>query len=220
MKLSQKRAINLIDSKGILLVFPKNNQKDPASLWSQFFPKSKMKWEWDDDGDDRVAQMWGLMKSLSSRTEVVYSKWYQGRATFFSREVFAALLAFRNKLELQKNLKPLSPEAREILSLLEDNSPLSTKVIKKEVALQGKRLESVYAKAMKELFCRLDIVAFGEVDDGAFPSLAIGATSLLFEDLVKDARLFSEKESQRVIEEFLPQESLWRREWNRHLLRM
>jgi len=220
MKLSQKRAIEFIEKNGMLLVFPKNNQKEPLSLWSEFFPKSKMKWEWDDDGDDRVAQMWGLMKKLSSGSHVVYSKWYQGRATFFSRELFTAFLAERLQMERLKMLKQLSREAFDILKLLEDNSPLSTRVIKKEVGLQGKRLESLYSKAMQELFCRLDVVAFGEVDDGAFPSLAIGATALLFEDLLKDAGKMSDLEIQKTLAKFLPNGSAWQKEWNRHLLRM
>jgi hypothetical protein len=36
---------------------------------------------------------------------------------------------------------------------------------------------------MKFLWTRLLIVGVGEVDDGAFPSLAVGATELVFEDL-------------------------------------
>ena len=36
---------------------------------------------------------------------------------------------------------------------------------------------------MKKLFENGLIVGFGEVDDGAFPSLACGTTSLIFEEL-------------------------------------
>jgi hypothetical protein len=41
---------------------------------------------------------------------------------------------------------------------------------------------------MKELWSRLLIVGFGEVDEGAFPSLAVGATRLLFEPLYEEAK--------------------------------
>jgi hypothetical protein len=47
---------------------------------------------------------------------------------------------------------------------------------------------STYNKSTKVLWERLLIVGFGEVDDGAFPSLAVGSTENLFEDLWEDAR--------------------------------
>src|SRR6476659_3749059 len=93
--MNQRSAISKINKKGILLVFPINNRKEPQSLWSEFYPRKKMRWEWDNSGDDSVAEMWGLMKRLSENREVVYSKWYQGRATFFSQELFAAMLRLR-----------------------------------------------------------------------------------------------------------------------------
>ena len=77
----------------------------------------------------------------------------------------------------------LGPESRQLLGLLEENSPQSTRSLRAEADLTGKPLEAVYARALKELWTRLLIVGTGEVDDGAFPSLAIGATKLLFEDL-------------------------------------
>ena len=73
--MNQKSAVVKINKNGILLVFPVNNQKQPISLWSEFFPRSKMRWEWDELGDNRVGQLWSLMKKLSDCGEVVYSKW-------------------------------------------------------------------------------------------------------------------------------------------------
>ena len=92
--MTRKKAIKLIDQNGILLVFPINNKKEPRSLWSGFFPSRKLVWEWDQEGDAAVHKMWSLMKDLSECREVVYSKWYQGRATFFSKQVFVAMLAY------------------------------------------------------------------------------------------------------------------------------
>src|SRR3954464_10907107 len=115
MLMTQKSAIKKINSRGALLVFPVNNKKEPASLWSEFYPRKKMRWEWDDNGDDSVAQLWHLMKKLSDSREVVYSKWFQGRATFFSLELFSALL----RVSTYKFENPeLSREAREILNCL------------------------------------------------------------------------------------------------------
>src|SRR5215468_1636508 len=99
-----EKAVDRIRERGVLLVFPINNRAEPRSLWSEFFPGTKMVWDWNEDGDTRVAEMWQLMKLLSDSREVVYSKWYQGRATFFSRELFAAMLALRRHSTLQPRL--------------------------------------------------------------------------------------------------------------------
>ena len=182
--LNRSKAIAHIKHHGILLVFPINNSKEPRSLWSVSFPKSPMRWEWDEEGDNRVVELWHLRATLSTSRKVIYSKWYQGRATFFSLPVFQALLAERIRANARQNL---SREAKNILSLLEERSPLSTKQLKKASGLVGRALERDYEKALKELWQSLLIVAYGEVDEGAFPSLAIGSSKLLFEDLYNAA---------------------------------
>ena len=171
----------MIEKKGILLVFPIQNKKVPPSLWSEFYPDSLMKWERDSEGDGRVGDLWHLREELSRSRKVVYTKWYNGRATFFSRELFVSALVV---------LRPgpsCSRTAEEILSLLELDSPLSTKTIKAEAGLRGKPFEREYVRAMKELWQRLLIVGFGEIDEGAFPSLAIGSTRVLYEELWEEA---------------------------------
>ena len=190
------KACDVIDQNGMLLVFPINNQKEPKSLWHEFYPRSEMRWEWDEDGDDRVMKMWVGMKKLSKDNRVVYSKWYQGRATFFSREVFTALRA-----HLSPRRQALSRQAQELLEILESDSPLSTKQLKKMAELQGKDNERFYNKAMKSLFEELWIVGFGEVDDGAFPSLAVGAATLLFEDLCQND--LDKNQAQKILHEKL-----------------
>lgn len=203
-----KTAVSKINKRGALLVFPINNQKEPVSLWSEFYPRTKMRWEWDEDGDNRVGSLWMLMKKLSDSGQVVYSKWYQGRATFFSQELFTALLA----QSLQHFDQPeLTRTARDLLDCLESDSPLSTKQLKKMTELTGKDNEKFYNRGMKELFNKFLIVAYGEVDDGAFPSLAVGATRHLFEDLLFNARHMNLKESQKIIDHYLPKGSLFRK---------
>ena len=61
-----------------MLVFPVNNRKDIASLWNEFFPRKKMRWEWDETGDNNVAELWQLRERLSISNQVVYSKWFRG----------------------------------------------------------------------------------------------------------------------------------------------
>ena len=91
-------------------------------------------------------------------------------------------------------------EARRILRILDGESPLSTKEIKRQADLQGRQFEAVYERAMKELWSRCLIVAYGEVDDGAFPSLAIGATRVIFEDLWTAAWASSRRTPARIAE--------------------
>jgi hypothetical protein len=213
-----RNAFAKINKRGALLVFPINNRKLPLSLWSEFFPRLKMRWEWDESGDNRVGSMWHLMKKLSDGRKVVYSKWYQGRATFFSREVFTAMLALVREHGGDRT-EGLSFKAREVLELLEGDSPLSTKQIKAAVDLQGKLNEPAYNRAMKELFGRLLIVAYGEVDDGAFPSLAVGATRLLFEDLWLEAGKMRPEIAEAVLDRFLPEGNHFRKYFTKSLLK-
>jgi len=209
-----KSAISKIEKNGLLLVFPINNKAQPHSLWSEFYPKKKMIWEWDETGDNRVFDMWSLMKRLSESGEVVYSKWYQGRATFFSKKLFTALICL-SKIPLSGPL-PLSRPAQEILDVLEQDSPLSTKKLKQICELQGKDNARIYDRAMKELFTHFLVVGFGEVDDGAFPSLAVGATSTLFEDLYVDAGSMSEEQAEEILNQYMPDESAFRKYFEKY----
>ena len=203
--MKHEKAVDRIRERGVLLVFPINNREEPRSLWSEFFPGTKMVWDWNEEGDTRVAEMWQLMKLLSDSSEVVYSKWYQGRATFFSRELFASMLVIRRRTFDPR--RGLSNTAKTLLEVLENNSPLSTKELKRATDLQGRLNETVYSRAMKELFSRFLIVGFGEVEDGAFPSAAVGATELLFSDLWSQAEEMPHAKAAAMVERFMPSDS-------------
>jgi hypothetical protein len=209
LKTATSKAIECINDRGMLLVYPVNNRKDPRSLWSEFYPRSEMRWEWDETGDDRVSTMWHLRERLSTSRRVVYTKWYRGRATVISFELFRAMLALLGSSRDQD--QGLSFQSQEILDLLNEDSPLSTKVLKHMADLRGRERERLYNRAMKDLWARLFIVAFGEVDEGAFPSLAIGSTRVLFEDLWEESLGIGEAEARSVLERHLPQGSLFRK---------
>ncbi len=166
-------------------MFPVKDKDDPPSLWQSLYPRSKMRWDWDETGDDRVVNLWHLMKELSVSGQVIYSKWYQNRATFFSKTVFQQMLThFHNNFQIRKNLYP---EAKTIYRILCEDSPVSTKEIKSAADLRGKMFESLYNRSMKQLFQRGLIVSYGEKDDGAFPSAMMGSTELLFEEIYRQA---------------------------------
>lgn len=174
-------AVEAIEASGIMLVYPLADRPELPSLWSAAYPRSPMRWDWSSEADPRVAEIWHLRERLAQGTRVVYAKWFRGRATFFSRPVFQALLG-----ELQRAgdlFDGLPREAHAILEVLEENSPQSMKQVRAQAELQGKHNERLFQQAMKALWARLLVVGAGEVDDGAFPSLAVGSTALLFEDL-------------------------------------
>lgn len=201
-------AISAIQAHGILLVYPIDNRKKPQSLWSVFYPKTRMRWEWDQDGDDRVARLWQLREELSRSGEVVYSKWYRGRATFFSKTIFESLLALMGTTRVTWQAS-LGQDSAQILELLRLDSPLSTKQIKKSLDLTGRSMEPRFNRAMQELWQKLFIVGYGEVDDGAFPSLATGCTQLLFEDLWGGAHRLSPDTARQTLVGQLGAESLF-----------
>ncbi len=207
--MTPQEAIKKINQKGVLLVFPIKNRTDVPSLWHEFFPRTKMRWEWDEGADNRVGRLWVLMKKISNIQDVVYSKWFQGRATFFSRELFTALLCLSLKNAIEDAEVPYT--SRLLLEALEESSPLSTKELKAATELQGKDNASAYDRGMKWLFARFQIVGYGEVDDGAFPSLAVGATKLLFEEIWTEAHEMDEEEAQKIADQFLPQDSPFRK---------
>lgn len=179
MKLS--RAVSIVDRVGICLVYPLANKKEPPSLWSELHPRSEMKWSWDEDADPRVAEIWHLRERLARSSDVAYAKWFRGRATFFSLPVFHAILG--RLTEAGDVFAGLPHEATEILERLREVSPRSTKEIRAEAGLRGRPFESLFTHAMKALWTRLLVVGTGEVQDGAFPSLAVAATEMMFEDL-------------------------------------
>jgi hypothetical protein len=196
-------AVEAIERRGALLTFPIDNRKDIASIWSEFYPKTKMRWEWDSGGDNRVADLWHLRTLLSTSQRVVYTKWFRGRATFFSREAFTCAL------KLLGSELGLSRAAREMLEILKQDSPLSTKQLKLAADLKGRDNEAEYTRALKELWERLLIVGFGEFEDGAFPSLGIGSTRLLFEDLWEKSRSLTPEDAQARLLKTLGEKSPW-----------
>ncbi|HEU4411022.1 MAG TPA: hypothetical protein VFS43_37565 [Polyangiaceae bacterium] len=178
-------AVDAIDRRGVLLLYPLANRPDPPSLWGVLHPRAAMRWAWDETGDDRVVELWHLRGRLAEDRRVVYTKWFRGRATFVSRPVFRALLSAVRAARPPE--QGLSPEARALLELLEESSPRSTRELRRGAGLEGKLLERAFVRAMSELWSRLLVVGAGEVDDGAFPSLAVGATRLLYEDLYDES---------------------------------
>ena len=213
-----RAAVAAIEERGALLVYPIANQAEPASLWRVFHPRTAMRWDWDESGDARVVALWRLRERLARSREVVYTKWFQNRATFFSRELFTAMLAtYRATGDLRRGLEP---DALEVLRALESDSPLGTKQLREVTGLRGRAFEASYVRAVRELFQRLLIVGFGEIDEGAFPSLALGATRTLFEDLWDESETLAPEDAARTITRCLPPGSAFARQHAKILVRL
>jgi len=205
-KAKKKKMVEAINKRGCLLVYPLENRKEPASLWSEMYPRTKMRWEWDQEGDNRVAELWISREELSRSGEVVYAKWFRNRATFFSKEVFVNLLAYFGTSQGRVVLPRSSQEALDSFLL---DSPQSTKIIKENLGWQGKMMESHYNRAMKPLWNYLFIVGYGEVDDSSFPSLNMAATQTLFEDLWLKSQEIDSAAAEKTLLKILGADSLF-----------
>lgn len=209
-----RRAASVVERRGIVLVYPLRDRPEIPSLWGDIYPRTKMEWSWDADADPRVAEMWHVRERLSRTTEVAYAKWFRGRATFFSLPVFRALLGRLTRAG--DLLADLPREADEILELLRERSPLSTKELRAAADLRGKAAEGLFTHAMKSLWQRLLVVGTGEVEDGAFPSLAVAATELVFED-VWNGRHDVPPDAEAALDAALRETPAFRRELERSL---
>jgi hypothetical protein len=176
---SFKKAVSHINNEGFLLTFPIKNSNFPNSLWNMLHPNQEMIWEWTDESDNKVAELWHLRKQLAESRQVIYGKYFRGRATFFSKSVFQDLMTIQQTSSISLSFN----DSRNILDALELDSPLSTKQLKEITELKGRLCEPLYNKALKTLWENFLIVAIGEIADGAFPSLAHGSTKIVFEDL-------------------------------------
>lgn len=196
-KATLARAKKIIDKLGVSLVYPIDNRAQPPSLWSALYPNVAMKWSWDSDADDRVVELWHLRERLARSHDVAYAKWFRGRATFFSLPIFHAVIG--RMAEAGDIFAGLPRESHDILELLRERSPMSTKEIRAAADLRGKECEALFQHAMKSLWSRLLIVGTGEIDDGgAFPALAVAATELHFEDIWADRMSVPEEASKRL----------------------
>lgn len=202
-------AVKAVQKHDWMLVFPIPEKKEPLSVWHVLHPKTVMRWEWTESADDKVVQLWHLRRLLAESQRVIYSKWYRGRATLFSKEMFKRLWVF-----FAPERETFFGEAREIMDLLEMESPLSTKMIRRGSDLTGKDNEKRYVAAMKDLWRTLAIVGVGEIDDGAFPSLAHAATHVIFEELCREAEQeFSFEQASKWLDENI-QDKTFRRALN------
>jgi len=94
---------------------------------------------------------------------------------------------------------PLSHSSRNVLDILLSDSPLSTKQLKAAAELEGRYLEANYNRAMKPLWSHLLILGFGEFEDSSFPSLGIGASQLLFEELWSKSLTLDPKTAEKYL---------------------
>jgi hypothetical protein len=206
----EAKVVAAIEKLGALLVYPLKNRDDIPSIWSVLYPRSEMRWAWDADADPRVSSVWILREQIARSRKVVYSKWFRGRAVFFSQALFRSMLSVKRPWQIDR-----TREAGELLQVLEDDSPQSSKELRRNAGLRGKESERVWTRATRELWEQLAIVGTGEVPDGAFPSLEIGATRWIFEDLWEEAQ--RQRPDEALLEAQLPAGSAFGKFWRQTL---
>lgn len=204
-------------------MFPIKGKEGVPSLWSCFYPRSQMRWEWDEDGDDRVARLWHLRARLAESRQVVYSKWYQGRASVFKKALLPHLLVVSNSIEdgavFENDVLNISRGALQCLSVLEESSPRSTRELKAELGLVGSSNESQFQKITKELFARFLIVGVGEIEDSSFPSLAYASTKLVFDRAWAQATTLAYSAALRKVSDSFGEDSAFFKQLRRHRAR-
>ena len=64
MSRNYKKAVAAINKHHIQLVYPIKHAHEPGSLWHSLYPRSFMKWDWSEDADQRVVDIWHLKDEL------------------------------------------------------------------------------------------------------------------------------------------------------------
>lgn len=210
-----KKAVGAINRHHIQLVYPIKNAEEPRALWHSLYPGAFMKWDWSEDADQRVVDIWHLKNELCYGQDVVYAKWFRGRATFFSREIFVPMICLLKTTQVEGIHRNM--HANDIYEALLDNSPQTPKLVKQAVELSGAHNRSDYERGVKLLWEQLLIVGTGEVDEGQFPALAMGATKHIFEDLWDEGGSLDPGEAEERCRKLLPSDSPFFKYFNRML---
>jgi hypothetical protein len=132
----------------------------------------------------------------------VYAKWFRGRATFFSRAIFVPILALLGTTRAEALRR--NANASRLYEELLDNSPQTPRRLRQAVDLTGSHNRGDYERGVKLLWEQLVIVGTGEVDEGQFPALAMGATRHIHEDLWEEAYGMEPRDAEARCRRLLP----------------
>ncbi len=188
-KPSLASAVALIEERGCVAVFPDTARKSSpwVSLWELYYPRSPFRWNWEEGADPRVVRLWWLKDELARSKRVVYGRFFGNRPVFLSLGEAAKIV--KNHPQPQS----LSALARECLSQLEDNSPLTKRMISRELRKSGYEFSrSEIDRALLDLQKSFRIVSLGdsEREAGPMPSSEYAATALVFPQLVNGQTSF------------------------------
>jgi hypothetical protein len=180
-KATLKNAIFEVERLGTVAIFPEKSRKKSSiiSLWELFYPRTPMRWEWDESADKGVVKLWWLKNEIAQTKKVLYGRFFSNRPVLVSISEAQTIL---------KSLKPrpLSSLAREILSRLEDNSPQTKRMLGRELRRDGwEPTRAEFERALLELQRNFQIVSLGdsEREKGPMPSSEYAALGLVFPQL-------------------------------------
>ncbi len=180
-KANLQSAIREVERLGRVAIFPEKNRKKSSiiSLWELFYPRTPMRWEWDESADKGVVKLWWLKNEVARTQKVLYGRFFSNRPVLVS-------LAEAQRILKSLKSQPLSPLAREILLRLEDNSPQTKRMIGRELRGDGwEPTRAEFERALLELQRNFKIVSLGdsEREKGPMPSSEYAALALLFPNL-------------------------------------
>ncbi|MEO5668509.1 MAG: hypothetical protein ABIR96_10655 [Bdellovibrionota bacterium] len=180
-KLGLKSALDQVERVGRVAIFPEKNKKKNSivSLWEIFYPRTKMKWEWDEAADNRVVKLWWLKNEIAQTQKVLYGRFFGNRPVLVSKKEALKILV---TLEPRRH----SRLASEILSRLEDNSPQTKRMLGRALRDDGwEPTKSEFEKALLDLQRDFKIVNLGdsEREKGPMPSTEYATLALIFPDV-------------------------------------
>lgn len=186
LKVSKKlfeKVLSLINEHQIVYVYP-HKSKEEVSIFRLLYPKKEFRWDWSEAADPKLVELWWLKDDLARSKKVVYGRFFKAKPCFVSIKKFQLLL--KNTLV---NIDQLNALETFIYELLLENSPQSTRMIKKVYRKLGVEVytRTEWNKAFLGLQKKLLICNLGdsEREHSPMPSTEYAAVEHVFENLLK-----------------------------------
>ena len=181
-------AVRFIDAVGFCLLFPVKNVLLP-SLYYAMTRRIPITW------DKYTVKLWEWKDELPRRRRALYTKYFRGRGTFFSRAMLANFLALRGGSariaghETFYSAGKVSHDARTLWQTLAEHGPLATLELRHACKLDSKAGNTRFKKAILELQCLLVVTHFGaEQETAAWASNRLELVARAFPEEAQQCR--------------------------------
>jgi len=172
-----RSCLEFIQREGVVSVFPAKGKRALPSLFRFLHPRSSFSWVWDENGDDKVVKLWWLKNEIAASKKVLYGR-------FFTNQPVFVAFARAKELRAQVQRVPLGELDRYVLELLEQNSPQTLRMMKRQARLEGRDfLRSEWQKSLLKLQKQFLICSLGDStrESGPMPSTEYVALEHFFD---------------------------------------